>query len=219
MTDRRLDRIPEFDARSRLHPIRTLGAVAAAPAPRSYTWRGYSVLDQGQDGACVGFGWAHELMARPVVIKGVTADTARAIYHLAQTLDDVPGENYDGTSVLAGAKAVQQKGFLPEYRWGFNLDDLVLTLGYHGPVVLGLNWYTGMLDVDADGRLHVTGQVEGGHCVLADSVRVSARTISGPNSWGYDWGINGRWTMSWDDIGRLLDEDGEQCVPVRRLKG
>lgn len=216
MSDQRLDRLVEFDEKSRAFPIRTL---LPAKTPRSYTWRGYRVLDQGREGACVGFGWAHELLARPVVIQGVTEQTALDIYHRAQQLDEYPGENYSGTSVLAGAKTVSEKHYLDEFRWGFSLNDLILTLGYHGPVVLGLNWYTGMMNTDADGRIHVTGQIEGGHCVLADSVRVAARTISGPNSWGYDWGLSGRWTISFDDMERLLGEQGEQCIPVRRAKG
>jgi hypothetical protein len=216
MADPRLDRVAQFDLKSRMFGIR---AMLPPKAPRSYTWRGYRILDQGREGACVGFGWAHELLARPVVIQDVSEQTALDIYHRAQQLDDEPGENYSGTSVLAGAKAVSEKHFLDEYRWGFNLDDLVLTLGYHGPVVLGVNWYTGMMDTDPEGVIHKTGQVEGGHCVLADSVKVGARMIGGPNSWGYDWGISGRWTMSFDDMEALLAEQGEQCIPVRRAKG
>jgi hypothetical protein len=156
-------------------------------------------------------------MARPVVISGVTEAEALKIYHLAQQLDDTPGTNYEGTSVLAGAKAVTQLGFLAEYRWGFNLDDMILTIGYHGPVVLGLNWRSGMMDTDPQGLIHATGPVEGGHCVLADSVSVTKRLISGPNSWGPLWGHDGRWSISFDDMDLLLHDQGEQCVPVRRL--
>ncbi len=215
MADPRLDRLVEFDEKSKAFPIRTL---LPPKPPRSYTWRGYDILDQGREGACVGFGWAHELMARPVVIQGVSEATALEIYRRAQVLDEYPGENYSGTSVIAGAKAVQERGLLAEYRWGFDLNDLVLTLGYHGPVVLGLNWYEGMLDTDENGYLWDTGDVSGGHCVLADSVNIKMGYVSGPNSWNETWGINGRWRMTFEVIDRLLKDQGEQCIPVRRLR-
>jgi len=213
--DRRLDRVPQFDPKSRRFGVRE--ALPDKP-PRSYSWRGSRILDQGQEGACVGFGWAHELIARPRVVPDITDDIARTIYREAQLLDEWPGEDYSGTSVLAGAKAVMARGHMKEYRWGFSIDDLTLTLGYAGPVVLGLNWYTGMMNTDEEGFIKPTGQIEGGHCVAATTVSIPKRRIGGPNSWGTDWGRNGYWYMTFDDVERLLAEQGEQCIPIGRLK-
>ena len=56
--DIRLDRIKYFDKRSRGYPIRRM---VARKKMRSYTWRCNVHLDQGSEGACVGFGVAHEL--------------------------------------------------------------------------------------------------------------------------------------------------------------
>src|SRR5688572_15007850 len=113
MTDRKLDRLIEFDEKSRSFPIRTL---VADKQPRSYSWRGNVVLDQGSEGACVGFAWAHELNARPVVVPDIDAADARSIYTDARKMDEWPGEDYEGTSVLAGAKVVQAAGHITEYR-------------------------------------------------------------------------------------------------------
>lgn len=122
MTERTLDRIPQYDPRNRSFPIRTL---LAPRSPRSYTWRlGQLNLDQGTEGACVGFSWAQEMAARPVVIP-TTVQTARSLYFDARTLDQWPGEDYEGTSVLAGAKAVQRLGHMSEYRWAFGVQDVV----------------------------------------------------------------------------------------------
>lgn len=232
-TDRRLDRLPQFDERSRLYGIREL--VGMKPL-RSYTWRCDAWLDQGREGACVGFSWAHELAARPVAIKGVTALTGKRIYESAQKRDDIPGEDYEGTSVLAGAKAVQFFGYIESYRWAFSLNELLLALGYAGPVVLGINWYASMFATDAAGRVHVGGELAGGHAILANRVALVWRNPQSPkvmanvdmdkstirlhNSWGKTgWGINGDGEVSLTDTERLLNEDGEACIPVgRRFK-
>lgn len=213
--DRRLDRIPQFDPTSR-----RFGIASTLPdkPQRSYSWRTATVLDQGREGACVGFGWSHELLCRPVVQPGIDDTFAQTIYREAQLLDEWPGEDYSGTSVLAGAKAVQARGHMKEYRWGFGLNDLIMSLGYAGPVVLGLNWYTGMMDTDAEGYVRVTGQVEGGHAICAYGVSIAKRRIALVNSWGTDWGNGGFCWMTFDDAQRLLSEQGEQCIPIGRIR-
>lgn len=213
--DRRLDRIPEFDPKSRRFGI---AEVLPDKPQRSYSWRTPTVLDQAQEGACVGFSWSHELLARPVLQSGVDDVFARTIYREAQLLDEWPGEDYSGTSVLAGAKAVTARGHMREYRWGFNLNDLIMALGYQGPVVLGLNWYTGMMNADPEGMIRPTGQVEGGHAICAFGVSLRLRRISLVNSWGRDWGEDGICYLSFDDVERLLGEQGEQCIPVGRMR-
>lgn len=219
--DRTFDRRPEFDERSRAFPILDHllihhGAEAAALVPRSYTWSAGEVLDQGREGACVGFGWSGELLARPSVVPGVDDASASRLYHAAQQVDEWPGDDYEGTSVLAGAKVVKAAGFMAEYRWAFSVDDVVLTLGYHGPVVIGVNWRSGMWDVDGDGYVHATGDVVGGHCVFLRAVNVKRRGVLIQNSWGSGWGVGGCAHLSWDDLGVLLDDDGDACVPVGR---
>lgn len=219
--ERTFDRRPQFDERSRAFPVRTLvpageHAPLQALTPRSYTWSCTQVLDQGQEGACVGFGWSGELAARPAVVPGVSDETARHLYHAAQLVDEWDGENYEGTSVLAGAKVVQSAGFMDEYRWAFSLQDVLLTLGYHGPVVIGVNWRSGMWDIDAEGWVHATGDVVGGHCVFLRAVNVRQHGVLIQNSWGLGWGMNGCAHLSWDDLAVLLDDQGDACVPVKR---
>lgn len=227
---RTFDRRVHFDERSRQYPVRTL--VADKP-PRSYTWSCYGWLDQGSEGACVGFGWSHELIARPAVIT-VDNQFARKLYRRAQQLDDFPGENYQGTSVLAGAKAILESGYMKEYRWAFGLNDLIMAIGYLGGAVLGLNWYEGMFDHDSKHFIHATGSLAGGHCILAnglklvkldsskmlslDNIDLNKSYVRLHNSWGNKWGLNGECFMSLTDLDRLLHEDGEACIPVTRIK-
>lgn len=211
--DVRLDRIVQFDEESRQYPIRTL---VAAKKPRSYTWRVNSWLDQGSEGACVGFSWSHELAGRPKEVQGVTNYTAQAVYKRAQQIDEWFGEDYEGTSVLAGAKAVQENGYMKEYRWAFGLDDLILAVGYQGPAVLGVNWYEGMYEPDAKGFLHVTGDIVGGHAIICNGVNIKKQYFTLHNSWGKDWGENGECKISFDDMRTLLAQYGEACIPIVR---
>lgn len=206
-----LDRRIEFDEKSRDYPIRTL----IQKPPRSYTWKCSQTLDQGEEGACVGFAWTHELISRPKP-KPKTTEDAFAIYKQAQKEDSWPGEDYQGTSVIAGAKVVQALSHMTEYRWCFGLDDLILAVGYAGPVVLGLNWYQGMYNPNDKGFLTPTGRFQGGHAILCNGVNIKQERLTLHNSWGKDWGNKGEAYISFDDMRRLLKEDGEACVPVGR---
>lgn len=66
--DPRLDRLEQFDVRSRGYSI---GELRESRPLRSYTWRCNENFDQGRDGACVGFSLGHELAARPAEVTGI----------------------------------------------------------------------------------------------------------------------------------------------------
>lgn len=219
--DPRLDRIVQFDEASRRFPIR---ALVGKKRPRSYTWKLGLRLDQGNEGACVGFGIAHELAAAPAPVLGLTNDYARQkIYWEAQKTDGMPGGAYpgavpfyEGTSVLAGVKVAQKLGWMESYRWAFGIDDLILGVGYNGPAVLGLQWFHGMRTPDSDGFIHPTGPLVGGHCILTRGVDLLNERFRLPNSWGRPWGIDGECFLSFKDMDWLLHRDGEALFFVGR---
>lgn len=227
--DRRLDRIKQFDQRSRNFPMRAVLEELAPKTykPRSYTWKCDVHLDQGNEGSCVGHAWAHEMLAKPVVIEGIDHEFARWVYKTAQKYDPWPGTNYEGTSTLAGAKVVagrppampEGRGLIGEYRWIFgDMDELIKTLGYFGPVVLGTNWYDGMMDTDKDGFVRRTGDLAGGHCILIKGVSLTKKAVRLHQSWGEEWGEGGDAWLSFADLEALLAEEGELCVPVHRME-
>ena len=169
----------------------------------------------------MGFAWTHELAAVPYDIRGLTDSNARAAYREAQKIDQWPGEDYSGTSVIAGAKVVQAKGYMREYRWVFGIDDLMATLSNHGPVVLGIPWLRSMYAPDERGVLEVTGEPIGGHAILARGLllkRFGRPVIRLRNSWGRDWGYDGDCFVYAEDLERLLKMGGEACVPVGRKR-
>ena len=220
--DKRLDRLAQFDERSRAFPVREL--VVDKPL-RSYTWKLDTYLDQGREGACVGFSWSHELAARPVGVSGIDNSTARTVYFEAQKLDPWEGGAYpnavpfyEGTSVLAGAKAIQALGKIKEYRWAFSLHDALLAIGYQGPGILGCWWYEGMMNTDDKGFIKPTGRIVGGHAIVVRGVNFKRREVRLSNSWGKSWGKDGDALMTFEDFEKVLMDDGEFCVPVKRNK-
>jgi hypothetical protein len=222
VADKRLARIVQFDENSRSFPIRA--TISADAKPRSYTWSCGAHLDQGAEGACVGAAMTHELIARPSVVSGVDMAFAREqVYWEAQKADPwdggaYPGASpfYEGTSVLAGIKRLRQLGYINEYRWCFGLEDLVLAVGYKGPAILGIAWYEGMFAPWACGHIHVSGQQMGGHAILCKGVSVKNRTFTLHNSWGAAWGDGGDCRITWDEMDRLLHENGEAVIPLSR---
>jgi hypothetical protein len=109
------------------------------------------------------------------------------------------------------------RGLMGSYHWIFgDMDELIQTLGYFGPVVLGTNWYDGMMDIDDDGFIHKTGLVAGGHAILIKGVSLPREAVRLHQSWGESWGDNGDCWLSFSDLEALLAEDGELCVPAHR---
>lgn len=217
MNERTFDRLCRFDERSRAFPIRAL--ISDRSKPRSYTWGCPLWLDQGREGACTGFAVTHEAAARPVMVKGLSSGVAREVYHRARQLDQWPGENYEGSSVLGAIKAGKERGWYEEYRWAFGVEDLALAVSRSGPAILGINWYEGMGTPEKDGTIHATGSLLGGHAILCSGYSVPKRLFRLHNSWGLAWGVRGECFLSYDDMDRLLHEQGEACIPVRRLTG
>lgn len=236
-----LGRIYRQDLRSLNFLIRSRIDPENVRKPRSYTWSVPMTLDQGPDGACVGFGYSHELAARPQSVIGVDYHFALNLYYRIQKQDPWPGgaypgaeEFYEGTSVLSGAQVLRSDGYYTSYYWALDARQVAEGVAYKGPAVLGLSWYNGMFDPDENGFLHATGPLAGGHCVLAHSVKIvykfrwsfwRTRTwddvdydrsyIKIHNSWGPGWGDNGDAKISLRTLDFLLSDQGEACFPVR----
>lgn len=168
---------------------------------------------------CVGFGFAHYVEDGPITHKGKApiADPDE-IYRLAQTMDDWSHMPHEGTSIRAGAKALQQMGYITEYNWSFNLSDTLDALLEVGPVVIGVNWYTQMFEANNDGIIKIGGINEGGHCVKLDGANMKTRLVRLKNSWGRGWAANGSAFISFDNLERLIHENGEICLAIELKK-
>lgn len=216
----KLDRIANFDERSRDYGVRALFATPVVRRKRVWKVRP-APLDQGREGACVGFGWSAELASTPIQHQ-VDNGSAFELYRQAQAEDRAMGHRWpEGASVLAGAKACAKQGLVVRYHWAFGVDDVLDALVRKGPVVLGINWYDGMYTTrplhEGAHVVQVSGRIVGGHCILANGYLPDypgiGEAVVLTNSWGAGWGDRtGSALLRRADLERLLAEQGEACV-------
>lgn len=212
--EHRLGRLHAPDERDHLYLIRSVLPKPRSLLPWRYWWDDGWWGDQGNTSECVAFAWEHWLDDGPVLHAQRPLYNPHTIYDLAQQHDEWPGENYEGTSVRGGAKAVTLLGSISEYRWAFTLNDITQTILQLGPVVVGTNWYNNMFTPNLCGFISPGGGIAGGHAYVLNGVNIVLRKFRMKNSWGRAWGRKGHAWINFSDMDRLLSEDGEACLAM-----
>lgn len=212
-----LGRLYSLDARDEGYQLRQ--ALVLPPVLR--TWRhwtpGKPILNQGEFPHCVAYAWKQWLTASPIR-QGHQVDTVE-VYNQAQLIDEWPGEDYDGTSVRAGAKILQQRGFISNYLWAASMEEIKQWILTKGPVVIGSNWYSSMsqpLWSDYDGLegywIKPEGNLDGGHAWTIVGFSLNRHAFRMLNSWGDSWGQHGKAWIAEEHVAQLLLEQGEACT-------
>lgn len=169
--------------------------------------------NQGNSPQCVGFSWAHWIEDGPIKHGGIPPIISPTlIYKEAQKIDEWPGENYDGTSVRAGAKYLQKTKKISNYYWAYDINTLVNTLLNVGPVVVGTYWYLRMFYPDKNGLIRIGGLIVGGHAYVINGIDTNKKLFRIKNSWGRGWGLQGNAYISFTDMERLIKMNGEICL-------
>src|ERR671925_589907 len=98
---RRLDARPDtLDFRDRMFEA-TLIEVPTERPLANYLKAGVPILDQGEEGACTGFGLAtviHYLLRTRRIVPDRVEVSPWMLYDMARRYDEWPGENYEGAS-------------------------------------------------------------------------------------------------------------------------
>jgi len=131
--DARPDRL-DFRDLTYLPPLRSLppqyptDARIASFLPR-YT-QNDRILNQGQEGACTGFGLAcvinYLLFVRDVGNEGsgkLPLVSPRMLYELARRYDEWPGETYEGSSCRGALKGWHKHGVCSDEHWPYRAKD------------------------------------------------------------------------------------------------
>lgn len=194
------------------------GSVTPTPPPQpsqAVEWANpRPVLDQGNYGTCVGNGWAQWGNTSPINDSYVESD-ARAIYYDATVYDGAPDSTYQqGATVRSGAKAMQKRSRLSVYAAATTLDDAIQWIMTKGTVVFGTDFMYDMETPDANGLVHPTGGVAGGHCYLGVGYDPTTELIQFLNSWGSSWGLTGHFFMKKSEFQTLFDSSGEAWTSV-----
>lgn len=112
--------------------IPTLVEVPASIPLEHYQEVGLPILDQGQEGACTGFGLA--TVANYLLRKRDNAQNAplvspRMLYEMARRYDEWPGEGYSGSSARGAIRGWHKHGVCSNDVWKYvyNKPDSILT--------------------------------------------------------------------------------------------
>lgn len=218
--DSRLGRHVRHDSRSLsyLYPTSSVPLVSARHLSSIPT------LDQGNVGSCTGNAatkciatsefWAG---AKSFLSSDATADEkfAVGVYSAATKLDSYKGTyppTDSGSDGLSVAKVLTARRLIPGYQHATSLAALLNALTRQA-VIVGTEWRTDMYDPAANGRMKITGNVEGGHEYVLDEIDVENQLVWMQNSWGDSWGVQGgRAYFTWSDMAALLKADGDCTI-------
>lgn len=234
VADPRLDAVYVHDSRSDNYLASEVLPVAEYPK----FWTMGTVFDQGQEGDCVGFGWTAELVGSPYPDYSVSEPLGDLVGHnlcqRAKSLDDTPGTDYQGTSLLAGAKVVQQQQLIDGYRWCTSTTDMrnaicASVADGGGPVLVAIPWYDEMYETRPSGLVKVGGSLVGRHCLTLfgfhPGMRISGedwssryRVFAWRNSWGTSYGKAGSGYILESDLAALFADHGQAAIPMGRRK-
>ncbi len=97
----------------------------------TYREVGVPILNQGQEGACTGFGLAtvaNYLLRKRQVEPDRVHVSPRMLYEMARRYDEYPGEAYSGSTARGAMKGWHKHGVCAESAWPYKASDTDKTL-------------------------------------------------------------------------------------------
>lgn len=181
-------------------------------------------LDQGNVGSCTAEATCGALNSEPNIgqlpesMAGhvFTQDNAYSLYRKETADEGQPWPPDDpGGSGLAVCKAAAEMGWITSYTHAFGFEHALAALVLR-PNIWGVGWYAGFDSPDpATGLVTISGDIRGGHEIVAVEIKLGEQLVGFINSWG-SWGLNGtgKFYIGFGDCERLLDEQGDVTVPL-----
>jgi len=220
--ERSFGRFESPDARDNLFPLSAILPNIPSNITEKYWWADGWWGDQGSSSMCVAYSWLHFLEDGPVV-QNYFHDRPKPLlepsrfYKECQLRDPWQGEQYNGTSVRAGALILKDLGIINEYRWASSVNEIKHALLTIGPMVVGTKWYSNMMKTNNKGFLDITGNDMGGHAYVINGVDIKNNFFQIKNSWGQSWGNGGTAKISFSDFEKLFRNGGEACIAFEQV--
>lgn len=183
-------------------------------------------LNQGVVGKCTAEAGVGCVNTEPLWSDGkpIRTDGDSDALYLQETTDQGapwggpsnPSVNDTGGSGLAVCKAMVELEWVTSYAHTFSLQAMLKALVLRGGM-MGSYWYDSMDRPDPNtGIVSVSpnADIRGGHEYFAYLIDVEKQLVGFWNSWGPEFGLGGKFAMTWDTIDDLLHQQGDYTVPV-----
>jgi len=168
-------------------------------------------LNQGDFPHCVGFSGASWGINSP--INTVFAnDDGHKMYYECKVVEGEPNEE-NGAYVRSIAKVLKSRGRLDVYAFAPDIATIRWWLLNKGPVITGTIWTQSMFTPDENNIITIDANVVGGHAYLLNEWREDGY-IGIQNSWGKEWGDNGKAYIHFLDFEKLFKYGGEAMAGV-----
>jgi len=217
----RLYRADPRDRAYELTEARLRGIPMIEKKRRKRPWGIGPILDQGSTNRCTVFTAAQFLQSAPYIHTLAWPDSLYTeLYREGQKVDEIPGENYEGTTMRGVCKVLQDRKLINEYLWATDEDIVREYLATRGTLAFGSDWMDCMNNVDDEGYVEVTGTPgRMGHEYLLRwyyGARHSKYpdTYECANSWGGAWGKDGLFRMKADAFRYLFLQLNGDCVSM-----
>ena len=168
-------------------------------------------LDQGATNHCVGYSMAHFGINLPTFTT-YTKKEASSLYYKCKVVDGDPGAE-NGTTIRSAAKVLQDIGAIDNYAFARTMSQIKWWLVNKGPLIVGTIWSEGMMTPDKNGMLDINGFVLGGHGYIVNEIHPT-KGYGIKNSWGPNWGNNGKAYISFEDFEKIFLYGGEALAAV-----
>jgi hypothetical protein len=112
------------------------------------------------------------------------------------------------------AQELKARGLISLYEHAFGFQHGLRVIQQR-PLMQGTYWPEGMFYPDPTGRVRPTGRDAGGHEYLWVGTELRSKLTRADNrswfvnSWGWEFGVNGYFYLTWDDHEALLARDGD----------
>lgn len=160
---------------------------------------------------CVGFSGASWGINLPVNTLFTNEDGHR-MYYECKIIEGEP-EQENGAYVRSIAKVLKNNGRLEAYAFAPDMATIRWWLLNKGPVIAGTIWTQSMFTPDENNIITIDANVVGGHAYLLNEWREDGY-IGIQNSWGKDWGDNGKAYIHYLDFEKIFKYGGEAMAAV-----